>query len=510
MRSMYSKSLTVTFFTYFSVLTIFSSGCSSVVTPIRSDIKRVKEDEIAVKNFIPQKPVQWSLPNGLEVLYLEDNELPTVRGTLYINGGSYLEGDVVAGGVALMGGMLRLGGAGKYKPAELDEVLEKYAAQISSAYTAEYGQISFKCLSNDIEAIFPIFSDIVRRPKFDEKKIELVKSNTIEGILRRKDDPGTIASLALNELVYPKRDVHGQQTQSTVDQSTYGRVAVADDVRKISRKELVKLHNKFVVPQRSLLAVTGKITKNALEKLITQHFGDWSVPDTLELHYPQVTTAPSPGIYFIEGPFAQATVFIGQQGGKRLNPLHHASVVFNEIFGLSGMSSLLSTKIRTEQGLAYSVSGMVGLGVEKGRNLIALQTKAESTGEAVKRVFEILELMQNKEVSDAELSEKKMSLLNSFIFSNEDVDTTISRQAVFKLYGYPQDFDETYPIKIQNVLLSDVQEVAKQFWNYHNAVIVIVGNLKSLESIEKEKVQLPAPFRTLEVKKAIFDEKIRL
>ena len=138
-------------------------------------------------SFEPLAPETWQLHNGLKVLFIEDREVPLVRGTLYLRGGSLWEKQ--PGVVDAMGAQLRQGGAGDLSADQIDRELEKSAAGIGSDFSAENGTISFSCLSADLERIFKIFSDVVLKPRFEESRLLLWKGQTIEAIKRRRDDP---------------------------------------------------------------------------------------------------------------------------------------------------------------------------------------------------------------------------------------------------------------------------------------------------------------------------------
>lgn len=134
-----------------SLAVFLVQGCSSINYRKEADrFLNSTPEKVKVRRPVPE---EWTLSNGLKVLYLKDDELPIVYGNLFIRGGSLYEDSKHRGVVSTMGSMLRLGGAGKYSPEALDERLRELAAGIGSSIGQEYGTISFNALSPDFACV---------------------------------------------------------------------------------------------------------------------------------------------------------------------------------------------------------------------------------------------------------------------------------------------------------------------------------------------------------------------
>ena len=449
------------------VALLLSSGCATdrfrVEPPSASRVAEVAQ-------FSPVVPEEWKLSNGLTVLYLKDDELPLVRGRLFIRGGSLWGPDSPRGAVGAMGDQMRQGGAAGLSADSLDLQLEELAAAVTSSFSAEFGGVSFSCLQGDVDRVFEIFSDVALRPRFEGDRLSLWKGQAIEGIRRRKEDPSTVASIAFTQLVY--------------GDTPYGRVTVERDVSSISREILVLLHKEFVQPEGALLVVTGRIERADAERLIEKHFGSWEARGSVLPPPPPVPHEPAPGIYFITLPFSQASVQMGQLGVPRLTPDYPAIDIFNEIFGSSGFGSRLMQKVRTELGLTYGVYGAISPGVVRGVNSIFLQTKADSVAPAIKESLAVLQGLQAEVPRREEMEEKKTALRNSYILNFDSLDEIAIRRARLKLLEYPADYDQTYLPKIGAVTPEDVRTVAQSRWDEGKFVVVVVGNEAAYKALE--------------------------
>jgi zinc protease len=374
------------------------------------------------------------------------------------------------GTTSAMGDGMRMGGAGDLSADALDKELDKLAAGISSSFSAEFGGVTFSCLSGDVDRVFELFSDVALRPRFDSERLALWKGQSLEGIRRRVEDPSTVASIAFTKLAY--------------GETPYGRVSTSKDITSIKRSDMIELHQRFVRPDGAMLVVTGDIDRAKVEALATKYFGSWKPRGSVMPPPPEVKDDPTPGIYFITLPFQQASVKLGHLGVPRFTPDYPDIDVFNEIFGSSGFGSRLMKRVRTELGLTYGVSG------------------------AIDESIEVLEQLQQKDPTSEELSERKAAIANSYIFNFSSADEIAGRVARQELLHYPADYDQTYLPKIESVTARAVSEVARNRWNPSKLLIVIVGNEQALANLEAERAKTDSPLRNLPLSKPRFNETV--
>jgi zinc protease len=466
-------------------------GCATIKNTIAPPVM-TREDEVL--NFKPPIPERWTLPNGLQVVYLKDDELPVVRGSLLMRGGSLWAGQYPPGTTSAMGDLMRGGGSGIYSADVLDKELEKLAASVSSSFSKEFGAVSFSCLASDVKRVFRIFSDVVRKPHFEEHKLALWKGQALEGIRRRVEDPTTVASVAFTELVYGN--------------SPYGTITLSKDIRRIGRAELVRLHNHLVRPDEALLVITGAIEREAVVELVENRFKDWGARGKTLPEAPELGEQAPAGIYFIELPFKQASVEMGHQGVARFTEDYPAIDVFNEAFGSGGFGSRLMQRVRTELGLSYGIYGAISPGIVRGVNYVFLQTKGASVGPAIRESVKVLNVLQNQPLSAKELLEKKSAIEQSYVFNFSSSDAIAGRLARQELLRYPATYDETYLQLIADVDSDAVQSVAKGRWRVDELVTVVVGDEAARVSLEQETKVEDSPLFGINIIKLGFIESI--
>jgi zinc protease len=432
------------------------------------------------------------LTNGLTVLFEQDKEIPLVGGKLYIRGGALWDSDAQIGVTEVAGSLMRSGGAGKRSALELDRYLTSLSASVDSSWGDEYGSVSFGGLTADLQALFPVFADVVLHPRFEEDRLALWKSAAIDSIKRRGDDPGTIASILYDRLMYAK--------------SAYGRTLVTRDVEKISREVLIKKHKELLNLSDALLVVSGSAEFDEIKRLAEKYFGNVVSSKRSEKTPPPIMAPPAPGIYFIKGPFTQATVYMGQLGIKRLPPDRAQIEVFNEIFGTRGFGSRLMTKIRTERGLVYGISGSISPGIVQGTNSVGLQTKSASVPEAIVESIRIIEEMQKIPPKIEEVASVQKALRNSFVFKFDSPSQRVDREAILRLLHYPEDYDRKYLPSLAGVVPGQVMEVAKKYWDPSKFIVTVVGDEKALDLLKEAVAKGPLSQYFKGVKELSFNE----
>lgn len=447
--------------------------------------------------FQPPLPEEWELPNGIRVLFLKDDELPVIRGTLYFRAGTLWENDLKPGVFSALGTQLRLGGTESLDPDSLDSELEKMSAAIGASVGAEFGNVSFGCLSPDIEKVLKISSDIIRKPRFDKDRFSLWQGQMLEGIRRRGDAADTVASIAAQQLLFPD--------------SPIGRILVDTDVQALTREDLFEAHARVINPKGALLAVSGDIDREELNVLLTKYFGNWHSDVTREFPDLEKPNKPHPGIYFVRMPFAQASVFVTEHGATRLTPDYPAIDGFNAIFGAGGeFGSALVKRVRTELGLVYSVAGGIFTGMPVGKNFIGLQTKASTTGEALSASLGVLESLRSGDIPQEMLDDAKRGIENSFVFKFDTVGDLVQRRALLSLLNFPETYDDTYVSKINDLTVGDVQEVANKRWDLDDLIIIVIGNDEAFRSLAELRKDGPQYLQKLPFREVTFDQKLVL
>ncbi len=420
-------------------------------------------------DFKPSSVDSWVLPNGLKVLYSFNDEVPLVSGALYVPGGALFEDSKLVGLASATGSQMRGGGTTTISPDRLDLMLDNIGASIETGFGDEFGTFTFSSLGEDFEKVFSLFADVIRRPGFDEKRFSLWKQLTANGIIRRKDSPETMASMAFADLIYGEG-------------SPYSRSISSSTLRNITRSAMKGFYRDFVGPSDSILVLTGSVSKASVREQVDKQFSQWPQQRRRSIEFPKVEHTPNPGVYVLERNFPQAVVLVGHRGPKRHSADRFPMHIFNRIFGHGGMESLLFNEIRSRRGLAYSVYGGFSPGPASGEFQVYAATRVEQALEAVKGIVELAKKQKIEAPSPEVVDGAINSTSRNFVFKFSSPAAIATREALLEMLKFPVGYNETFVEKVKQVTPEQVFEVAQKRLQ-EEYVIVLVGK------IDPDKVQ---------------------
>lgn len=411
---------------------------------------------------------RFMLDNGMVVYLMEDHELPLVGGTALVRTGDRLEPANQVGLANLTGVVMRTGGTQKHSADQLNQLLEQRAAAVESGIGESSGSASFSALSEDLEMVFGLFSEVLRQPIFADDKLDLAKTQVKGGIARRNDDPEKIVGREFQKLVYGST-------------SPYARTVEYATLDNISRNDLVSFYQQYFHPNNIILGIVGDFDSGQMRSLIQKHFGDWSSGNLALTKVPIVSAAKLGGMFLVNQPqLTQSYVQMGHLGGKFNSPDYPALDVLSRV--LSGFGGRLFNNLRSRLGLAYTVYGDWSAHYDyPGVFVAGGQTRSETTVPFIRNLRSQIEQLQVEQVKPNELAFAKESVLNSFVFNFEDPTQTISRLMRYEYYGYPTDFLFRYQRGVKATTANDIMRVAKKYLKPEQLVTLVVGNTNAID-----------------------------
>jgi zinc protease len=179
----------------------------------------------------------------------------------------------------------------------------------------------------------------------------------------------------------------------------------------------------------------------------------------------------------------QTTIVMGHLAPPKGSPDYFAFTVVDHILGGSGFGSRLTSEIRSNRGLAYSVGsfyrGDIGYGVFGAYCM----TKSASALEAARLMRGIVARVRDEGVGEEELRRAKDAILNNLIFSVDGSREVVAQRMSFEYDGLPADFLERYRDRIEAVTLADVRAAATRLLHPEALSVVAVGDEVALAGL---------------------------
>ena len=405
------------------------------------------------------------LSNGVVVFVVPDHALPLVSVSVTVRTGSHLEPAEKAGLASVTGSQMRAGGTATMTPAEFDEEAAFLAAQLSSNIGGTSGRASMNSLTKDLDATLDLFFEMLRTPRFDQARLDLAKSQMLQRMERRNDSTQSIEGREWGRLL--RGDDHFTTMPTT-----------KVSVESITREDLVTFHREYYHPGGFIFGVSGDVEPETILPKLEARMADWPASDAVAGEVPKPRHTPRPGLYLVDKPDVnQGRVSIGHLGTTRDNPDRYALTVMNDILGGGGFSARLLTRIRSDEGLAYSAYSAFVLGTYyEGTFRASFQSRSETVARASAIVLEEVERIRTQAVSEAELRTSKASFIETFTRNFSSVASTANLFANDEFTGRDPSYITTYRERISAVSGDDVLRVAREYLQPDKLVILIVGD----------------------------------
>lgn len=409
-------------------------------------------------------PAKIMTANGITVLVLEQHFLPIVEIHALIKAGSAQDPPEKAGLANLTASLLDEGTTSRSSK-QLAEQIDFVGGSLEVKAGEDFTTASARVLKKDVGLGFTILADILLRPAFPKQEFERVRSQILGEIVSDNDDPGHVAMKAFNQLVF-----HNHPYRWPVN-------GLEETLPKVALGDVQSFYAKEYLPNQTILAIVGDITVEQATALVQTHFGAWKKGPVPARTIKKSGAIDKKAVQLIEKDLTQSTIILGHGGISRTNPDFYAITVMNHILGAGGFSSRLMDSIRDKQGLAYGIMSHYEARAMPGSFWVNLQTKTETTNQAISGVLAEIKALREAPVTDQELAEAKSFLIGSFPLRLDSTAKLAHVLAQVEFFGLGFEYFSQYPKWIERVTKEDVQRVAKQYLNPQHYALVVVGNL---------------------------------
>jgi len=424
------------------------------------------------------KDLAWKIPegeqyrhqlrNGTTVYIASDNSVGLIKVIAHFRYGSLLDPDDKKGLSGLYAQLLRSGGTKRLTPEALDEEIELYAATIDFSISHTRMQLTAEFLSDQQDKIFSILDEIINTPRFAPERLNREKEQFKQMIRHRFDNPGPTAKIAYNQNMYSNQALAHIPTEETID--------------AVTRDDILKLHKKIMATKGLIIGISGDFEEKRALKEIKKIFSPGSDEPQ---EFPKIRVSPAADVFIVNKHVPQAEVRIGFPYLQRPHPDYYPVQVMNMILGGSGFTSRLTTKIRSDAGLTYSIYSVPESRYRyPATYYVGFHTKTESVPLAIAMSLAEIENIQKNGVSEKELAHAKKVLIEGFPSFFRSRDDIVDRYSWSEFYGRSSDHFRVYPDKINAVTLKQVQEAAQKYLNPDSMAITIVADTAALFAVD--------------------------
>jgi len=415
------------------------------------------------------EPQQFTLPNGLQVLVVENHKLPRASARLNIDLPPVFEGEL-AGVNALLSSMLGKGSVNIDKDA-YDEEVDYLGARVGFGSSSAYAS----SLSRYFPRVLALLADAALHPNFLEEEFDKEKNKLIEGIKSDENSVTAAARRVENLITYGKNHPFGEFIR-------------AETVANVQLADVKDYYAKNFTPANAYLVIIGDVDFATVKTQVIDLFSKWKGDSAVAERFPAAKNAEGLSVHFVDMPNAvQSEVSVDfTTEVKKTDADYFPMLLANRILG-GGAQARLFLNLREDKGYTYgSYSSFSTDKYTRSRLRAYASVRNAVTDSSVVELVKEVNKMRDQQVSKTELDQAKAKYVGDFVIALEQPET-VARYALSILTdGLPKDFYTTYLQKINAVTIEDIQRVAQQYFHLNNARIFVTGKgSEVLENLEK-------------------------
>ena len=414
------------------------------------------------------KPVKFppyeirTLPNGLQVVLVSQNEQPVVSARMLVRAGAAQDPKGKEGLAMLTAALLDQGTATR-SAGQIAEEIDFMGGLLATGAGSDLSFVNTVSMSDGLGAALDLMADVVLRPAFSPQEIERQTSQAMSSLKVSADDPDTVASQVIDRLVFGFHP-YGMPSGGT-----------ATSLATLTRQDFVEFHKAWFVPNNALMAIVGDVSPDAAFAQVQRVFGAWA-KGAVPAFAPMAPPPPVKRLVVIDKPGAvQTEIRAGHLAIPRRDPDHLVLDQVVKILGGEG-GNRLQQVLRSQKSLTYGASADLDAYKFAGAVVAETDTRTEATLEALRTVVDEFFRLQRERVHEGELEGAQDFLAGSFPLSIESPDAIATRVLNQLFYELPLDELPAYPERVRTVTVDDVQRVARARLKPAQLSVVLVGD----------------------------------
>ena len=458
------------------------AGAAPTTTTAKGAKSKTKEDKSALGGLYvkpaPKADPSFRLPqvqrrklsNGLEVLIVEQHEVPVVNMNLVLRTGAAADPMDRAGLASLTAALIDEGTKTR-SALDVSNQLAAIGARLSTGSDFDSSNINLLTLSKHLDRALEIYSDVLTNPSFPESELELQRKSRMAAFMQRRDDANAVASIVYASLLFGRNHPYGHSVQG--DEVS---------VKAMANEDVRRFYETYYRPNNAALIVAGDVTPATLMPKLEKAFAGWKRGEVPAVNISAPPARDKSTLYIVDKPgAAQSVLMIGQVGQPRSTPDYFPLLVMNTLLG-GQFTSRVNMNLREEKGYTYGARTAFDYRRSAGPFMATAGVQTAVTKESV---FEFLKELRGvrgeRPVTSAELEFSKQAIIRGYPRGFETPEQIANRLTDIVLYNLPDDYFNNYIANVRKVSVADLNRVANRYLDPSRMAILVVGDRKVIE-----------------------------
>ncbi|HEY6045550.1 MAG TPA: pitrilysin family protein [Pyrinomonadaceae bacterium] len=418
------------------------------------------------------KAQEATLSNGLRVVLLPRTTVPIVNMQMVILSGGLADPADFHGLANFTSTLLREGTTTR-KSKDIAEQVETLGAtlQTTSGLSNLTSNVTMFGLTENLDQMLDIYSDIVRNPTFPQEEVDKFKARQLQQLMFQRSIPQFLAQEHFLKAIYGSNHPAGFFT------------APVESFKRLTSADLTKFHSTYYRPNNAILAIVGDVTMKQMLPKLEKAFGGWQRADVPAMNIPAAPAQGTARIQLIDRPGSVQTVLqLGNLGIERTNEDYFGMLVMNQVLG-AGPAARLFLNLREKNGYTYGAYSNFNGSKFRGTLISSSEVRTDVTEGAMKEFMYELKRLRDEKVSAVELENAKRAIVGGFALSLEQPQSLLGNIITQKIYDLPANYWDTYPQKVAAITADDIQRIAQKYIDLDHLQIVAVGDASKTRAI---------------------------
>ena len=414
------------------------------------------------------KAKKFKLPNGLQVIMVENHKLPRVSVSLRIDNLPIIEGEKT-GISGLLSGMLGNGTSSISKD-DFNEKIDYLGATLNLNSSGGYAA----SLTKYFPEVLTLMADGIKNALLTQEEFDKEVKRTLDGLKSNEKSVTAIARRVEDALTYGKNHPFGEFTTK-------------ETIENITLSDVKNRYNTYFKPNNAYLVIVGDINPSDTKTLVKQLFSDWKKGNVPAIALPKTSNPETTEINFINMPNAvQSEITVVNTIDLQLGDKdYYAAILANNILGGGGTARLFMN-LREDKGYTYGSYSQLNQSRHAATFKATASVRNVVTDSAMVEIQKEINKIRYQRVSQEELKNAKAKYVGSFVMDVQKPRTAANFALNIARYNLPSNFYETYLQNINAVTIDDVQNAAIKYFKGDNARIIITGKgIEVLKNLEK-------------------------
>ena len=413
-------------------------------------------------------PTVWrhQLSNGLEIVGIEQHELPLITFSLNMPGGLLLDPMDKVGSANLVADMLMEGTVNR-TPVELEEAIELLGSSIRTFSGRETMGISANMLASKFKETYALLEEILLEPRWDATEFDRLKAQALEGINRASANPSSVATNTYYRLILGDDNILAYPTRGT-----------AEAVGGIELADLQAYYEANYSPNGAWISIAGDITKDEAVAVFKRLDKGWAAKEVAMPMLPEPPMIEKTGLYFVDVPGAkQSQIRIGYASPAATDERFHSLSVMNYKLGGS-FNSFLNMILREDKGYTYGARSNFTGGLHYGLFTASSGVRSNVTFESMEIFRDEIAKYRNG-INDEDLQFTKDALVKSNARRFETLGALMGMINQIARYGRPEDYIKQQERFILGLTADQHKALAREYLPTGNMFYLVVGDAET-------------------------------